>query len=94
MGGKPAIFLAGQALTSTQIVWAAETCGTPYQLFYVLDPCACQPLEGRISGFMSTWNTLRGFPCDSHMETRAEPAHSEADNLLRDYAMNTAKKPL
>ena len=88
------MLLAGKALTSTQGDWAAGPCGTPYQLFHVPVPCACPPLEGRISGFMSAWETPSGFPRDSPMERRSEPAHSDADNLLGDlcyaYSEETA----
>ena len=74
MGGKPATLPAGKALTSTQSDlsacvhaqegWAAKTRGTSYRLFHVPAPCACPPLEGRISGFMSTRNIPRCSPSD------------------------------
>jgi hypothetical protein len=94
MGGKPALLLAGKVPTSTQSDWVAETRGTSYRLLHFPGPCACPPLEGRISDLMSRWNLPRGFPSDFPMAGRAQPAHSDADNLLGAIHNQRQPKPI
>jgi hypothetical protein len=52
------------ACVHAQTGWAAKTRGTPYRLLHAPVPCACPPLVGRTSGFMSTRNIPRRSPPD------------------------------